>query len=176
MKNTMLSKLIMISTAAILTACGGGGDSGSSSTAAPTYGSIYVNSQLGGGISANYSSAALAAEAAKAYCVRSSSSANSAATCLLVLEFGQNMCGSIFRSVNNATTGIWGVASASTAAVAESNALAACRTKGGTNCTFGLSACNGSGTPSSNSTTTLGFSTTDPSHNDIEFPEILQTQ
>ena len=108
--------------------------------------------------------------------MRSSSSANSAATCLLVLEFGQNMCGAIFRSVNNATTGIWGVASASTAAVAESNALAQCRTKGGTNCTFGLSGCNGSGAPSSNSTTTLGFSTSDPSHNDIEFPELLQTQ
>ena len=175
MKNTILTKLLMISTTVILTACGGGGDSGSS-TAAPTYGSIYVNSQLGGGISANYSSPALAAEAARAYCVRSSSSANTAATCLLVLEFGQNMCGAIFRSVNNATTGIWGVASASTAAVAESNALAQCRTKGGTNCTFGLSACNGSGSPSNNSTTTLGISTKDPFHNDIEFPELLQTQ
>jgi len=175
MKNTLLSKLLIISTAIILTACGGGGDSGSS-TAAPTYGSIYVNSQLGGGISANYSSPALAAEAARAYCVRSSSSANTAATCLLVLEFGQNMCGAIFRSVNNATTGVWGVASASTAAVAESDALAACRAKGGTNCTFGLSACNGSGSPSNNSTTTLGISTTDPSLNDIEFPELLQTQ
>jgi hypothetical protein len=175
MKNTLLSKLIMISTAVILTACGGGGDSGSS-TAAPTYGAIYVNAQLGGGLSGNYSSPALAAEAARAYCVRSSSSANSAATCLLVLEFGQNMCGALFRSVNNATTGIWGVASASTAAVAESNALAQCRTKGGTNCTFGLSGCNGSGAPSSNSTTTLGFSTSDSSHYTIEFPELLQTQ
>jgi len=172
MKNTLLSKLIMISTAVILTACGGGGDSGSSSAPAPTYGSIYVNALLGGSIAANYSSPTLAAEAAKARCVSVSSSAASASTCTLVLEYGQNMCGALFRSANTATTGTYGVASSDTAAVAESNALAQCRTKGGTNCTFGLSACNGSGTPSNNSVT--GAVAKDSSDQDLN--EILQTQ
>ena len=173
MKNTILTKLLMISTVAILTACGGGGDSGSS-TAAPSYGSIYVNALLGGGISANYSSPALAAETAKAQCVQYSTTTYQASTCALVLEFGQNMCGALYRSVNNATTGFWGVASASTAAVAESNALASCRSKGGTNCTFGFSACNGSGSPSNNSI--RGISTVDSPPYAAELTEVLQTQ
>lgn len=173
MKNTILTKLLMISAAVILTACGGGGDSGSS-TAAPTYGAIYVNALLGGGISANYSSPTLAAETAKAQCVQYSSTTYQAATCALVLEFGQNMCGAMYRSVNNATTGYWGVASASSAAVAESNALAACRNKGGTNCQFGFSACNGSGSPSNNSIS--GISTVGASPYAAELTEVLQTQ
>ena len=80
MKNTLLSKLFIISTAAILSACGGGGDSSSSSTAAPTYGAIYVNALLGAGISANYSSPALAAETAKAQCVSKSTTTYQATT------------------------------------------------------------------------------------------------
>jgi len=173
MKNTLLSKLLIIFAAVSLSACGGGGDSGSTA-AAPTYGAIYVNAVLGAGIAANYSSPALAAETAKAYCVSKASTTYAASTCALVLEFGQNMCGALYRSVNNSTTGFWGVASASTAAVAESNALAACRTKGGTNCTFGFSACNGSGSPSNNSIT--GISTKDPEPYGDELPELLQMQ
>jgi len=155
--------MILIACAVSLLAACGGGDSGSSSTPAPyvapaTYGAIYVNSLLALGISGNYSSSALAAESAKAKCVEYSRSTSSAATCALVLEFGQNTCGALYRGLLTATTGTYGVASASTAAIAESNALAACKSKGVTNCSFGLSACNGSGTPSSNSTTTLLYS------------------
>jgi len=171
MKNTLLSKLLIISTAIILTACGGGGDSGSS-TAAPTYGSIYVTALLGGSINANYSSPTLAAEAGKARCVSAASSAYSASTCTLVLEYGQNMCGALSRSANTATTGAYGVASASTAAVAESNAIANCKTRGGLYCTLAGSACNGTGTPSSNSIT--GAVAKDSSDQDLN--EILQTQ
>ena len=152
-----LSRMILLVCMVSLLAACGGGDSGSSSTPAPapTYGAIYVNSLLAGGISGNYSSPTLAAETAKAYCVKSSSTTAVASTCMLVLEFGQNTCGAIYRGLLTATTGTYGVASAGTAAVAESNALAACKSKGVINCSFGLSACNGSGTPSSNSTTTL---------------------
>jgi len=174
MKNTLLSKLLIIFAVAILSACGGGGSSSSSSTA-PTYGAIYVNTQLASGMVWNYSTPALAAENAKAKCVQFSSSTFAAATCVLVLEFGENMCGALYRSANTATTGTYGAASASSAAVAESNALAACRTRGGTNCQFGYSACNGSGTPSSNSTA-AGINIKDSSVGEIELPELLQTQ
>ena len=175
MNKSLLSKILIIFTAAILSACGGGGDSGSSSTPAPTYGAIYVNTYLATGMVWNYSTPTLAAENAKAKCVQYSSSTYAASTCLLVLEFGQNMCGALYRSVNTATTGTYGAASASSAAVAESNALAACRTRGGTNCQFAYSACNGSGTPSSNSTA-AGINAKDTATNEIELPELLQTQ
>ena len=155
-----LNRMILVACMVSLLAACGGGDSGSSSAPAPapSYGSIYVNTYLGLGISGNYSSPTLAAETAKAYCVKVSSTTYAASTCTLVLEFGQNMCGAVYRGLLTATTGTYGVASASTAAVAESNALAACKSKGVTNCSFGLSTCNGSGTPSSNSTTTLLYS------------------
>ena len=149
-------KMILIACAVSLLAACGGGNSGSSSAPAPapTYGAIYVNTILSTGMTWNYSSSALAAESAKAKCVEYSTSALSAATCALVLEFGQNMCGALYRGLLTATTGTYGVASASTAAVAESNALAACKSKGVTNCLFAYSACNGSGAPSANSTIT----------------------
>lgn len=147
MKNILLTKLFIISTVAILTACGGGGDSGSSSPA-PTYGSIYTNRTNGGaGITANYPSQAAANEGAAAYCVTASSNTN----CQLSLEFGQNLCGALYRSANTATSGYFGSASASTAIVAEANAFAQCQSKGGTKCLFLGSACNGSGTPTSRS-------------------------
>ena len=61
------------------------------------------------------------------------------------------MCGALYRSLNTATSGAYGVASASTAIVAEANAFTVCKNTGGVNCLFGFSACNGSGTPSNNS-------------------------
>jgi Domain of unknown function (DUF4189) len=167
--------LVVACLATLLGACGGG-DSGSSSAPAPapTYGAIYVNALLGGGITANYSSAALAAESAKAYCVSASSSVYSGSTCTLVLEYGQNLCGALYRGLLTATTGTYGVASASTAAVAESNALAACKSKGVANCSFGFSACNGTGAPSNNSVKGISISDSSPINNNIN--EILQSE
>ena len=146
--------------ATLLAACGGGGDSGSSSTPAPattpvevaaTYGSIYVNSLLGAGMTARYASQAEANAVAKSYCVSASSTSASALTCDLKLEFGKDLCGALYRSANSATTGAWGAASDGSAVTAEAKALASCKSYGGTNCTFTWSACNGAGSPSANS-------------------------
>ena len=148
-----LNRMILVACLVSLLAACGGGDSGSSSTPAPyvapaTYGAIYVNTKNGGaGIVANYPSQTAANEGALAYCVTASKDN----TCSLKLEFGQNMCGALYRSLNTATSGAYGVASASTAIVAEANAFTVCKNTGGVNCLFGFSACNGSGTPSNNS-------------------------
>ena len=157
--NRMILVACMVS---LLAACGGGGDSGSSSTPAPattpvqvaaTYGSIYVNDLLGVGYSARYPSQAEANAAAKSQCVLPVSSPTSAValTCSLKLEFGKDLCGAVYRSVNTATTGAWAVASDGSAVTAEAKALAECIRVGGTKCTFGWSGCNGTGTPSANS-------------------------
>lgn len=144
-KNRMTVLVICVVT--LLSACGGGGDSGSSAPVA-TYGSIYTNRTNGGaGIAANYSSQAAANEAAAAYCVTGSRDTN----CQLSIEFGQNMCGALYRSLNTATSGKFGSASSSTALVAEANAFTACKNNGGTNCLFGFSACNSGGTSSKQS-------------------------
>jgi hypothetical protein len=73
---------------------------------------------------------------------------------VIVLEFGQNMCGAIARSFT-AKSGVYGTGVASSGAVAESIALADCQTNGGTNCLVSrtvngvvLTVCNGTGTPS----------------------------
>ena len=150
-----LNRMILVACmVGLLAACGGGGDSGSSSTPAPyippaTYGSIYTNRTNGGaGMTANYPSQAAANEAASAYCVTASSNTN----CQLSREFGPNLCGALYRSANTATSGKFGSASASTAIVAEANAFTTCKNGGGTNCLLAFSMCNGSGSPSNNST------------------------
>ena len=173
--------LLVACVAALLAACGGGGDSGSSSTPAPTpaaatYGAIYINQGLGVGYSFGQPSQAVANAGAKSHCVISPASPNSAtaATCDLKLEFGQNLCGSVFRSVNNATTGAWGVASDGSAVTAEAKALSECVRVGGTNCTFGWSGCNGTGTPSSRSQTAM--TTVDPLPGDGNIESIVQPE
>lgn len=146
MKNTLLSKLLIISAALFLSACGGGGDSGSS-TPAPTYGSIYVNITNGGaGISSNYPSQAEADTAAQNICYTYSLSNRA---CYLEIQFGANSCGALARSVQTGYSGKFGAGTASSGSVAESIAISRCLANGGTNCSIGLSMCNGSGTPSS---------------------------
>jgi hypothetical protein len=157
--------LLVACIATLLAACGGGGDSGSSSTPASTpvtvaaqYGSVYINKTTGAAaIIARASSQAIANAKGLELCL-TATPINS--NCTLYFEFGDNLCGALYRSIgssNSGSAGTFGGGTASTAIVAEALALTSCKNGGGTNCLFGLSACNGTGTPSSNSTIAINI-------------------
>jgi hypothetical protein len=141
MKNTLLSKLLIIFAAVNLSACGGGGSSSGSSTT-DYYGSIYVNTQNGGAaIVANYTSQNAADTAALNSCI-STSRTNS---CIKAVDFGTAQCGALARSVNTTYSGKFGTGTSSAAEIAQANALSKCVTNGGTNCQILLSLCNDNG-------------------------------
>lgn len=139
MKNTPLSKILIIFSALILSACGGGSSSSSSSsTPAPTYGAIAVNIYTQGsgyvGYGGSYivsgrTSQASADGDALSGCKTIATTTN----CSVTLEFGANTCGSIARSVT-VNSGVYGTGTGSSGAVAEAAALSACVKNGGTNC------------------------------------------
>ena len=157
----VIHKSLSVVCLGILLAACGGGDSGSTSTPAPAptpapvaaqYGSVYTNQTTGSAsIIAKASSQELANTKALELCLKASVPNTN---CKIFFEFGDNLCGALYRSIgtNSASAGAVGGRINSSAIVAEAGALAACKNVGGTNCVFGFSACNGTGTPSSNST------------------------
>ena len=156
-------KIFLISVAILLVSCGGG-DSGTTNTtttvipvAAASYGAVHVNTVNGSGyIVANYPSQVEADAASMAGCKAVTSSG--ATNCVLYFEYGKNLCGALARSLNSNNQIVFGGGIETSATAAEVTSVAQCKKNGGTNCALGtslagknMSACNGTGSSSSNS-------------------------